>query len=151
MKHFTIIKLLALTVFLTICSKSFSQTTQEEYNYVTKGYKVQIESGLDMKKGYSFVDYGNWGLEFGIQNRQCEFKGLVKAGATKPCAIMMVYKRTDIKDGATWYICIPSSDAPAELWQQTLDFINGNFKDNTALTSTIIWALMKFSSQEVGK
>jgi len=27
-------------------------TTLEEYNYITKGYKVQIESGLDMKKGY---------------------------------------------------------------------------------------------------
>ena len=28
--------------------------TQEEYNYLTKGLKVQEESGLDMKKGYYF-------------------------------------------------------------------------------------------------
>jgi hypothetical protein len=27
-------------------------TTLEEYNYLTKGYKIQVESGLDMKKGY---------------------------------------------------------------------------------------------------
>lgn len=27
-------------------------TTEEEYNYMTKGYKTQIEQGLDMKKGY---------------------------------------------------------------------------------------------------
>ena len=26
--------------------------TQEEFNYLTKGLKVQEESGLDMKKGY---------------------------------------------------------------------------------------------------
>lgn len=37
----------------------FGQTTEEEYNYLTKGYKVQIESGLDMKKGYEFKDLAN--------------------------------------------------------------------------------------------
>ena len=29
-------------------------TTTEEYNYLTKGYKIQLSSGLDMKQGYSF-------------------------------------------------------------------------------------------------
>lgn len=32
---------------------SFAQhTTEEEYNYMNKGLQIQIESGLDMKKGY---------------------------------------------------------------------------------------------------
>ena len=34
-------------------------TTMEEYNYMTKGYKIQVESGLDMKKGYYFEDMGD--------------------------------------------------------------------------------------------
>ena len=33
-------------------------TTMEEYNYMTKGYKIQVESGLDMKKGYFIEDMG---------------------------------------------------------------------------------------------
>lgn len=29
------------------------KTTLEEYNYMTKGFMIQLESSLDMKKGYS--------------------------------------------------------------------------------------------------
>ena len=130
--------------------KLFSQTTQEEYNYITKGYKVQIESGLDMKKDYTLVDLGNWGLRTGNENRECTFKALMRQGQTKPCAIMMIYKRTDISNGVNWYICIPSPDS-SELWDQTLDFINENFTDNNSLQKTIVWSLMKLSSQSITK
>lgn len=47
MKH----TLLALFFFLSYTM--FSQTT-EEWNYLHKGLKIQQESGLDMKAGYSF-------------------------------------------------------------------------------------------------
>ncbi len=33
-------------------------TTLEEYNYLTKGYSIQVESGLDMKKGYTIEKQG---------------------------------------------------------------------------------------------
>lgn len=39
-----------------------AQTTEEEYNFVTIGFKVQLESGLDMKKGYALKDLGSWSL-----------------------------------------------------------------------------------------
>lgn len=128
--------------------QSNCQTTQEEYNYITKGYKVQIESGLDMKKGYSLKDLGDWGLNKGTEKRSCFFKALIREGQSKPCAIMMIYKRTDISNGAEYYICIPSINSSDEIWQQTLDFINTNFKDNNSMLQTIIWGLMKFSSYE---
>lgn len=35
-----------------VSSDPNSELTQEEYNYLTKGLRVQEESGLDMKKGY---------------------------------------------------------------------------------------------------
>jgi hypothetical protein len=38
-------------------------TTEEEYNYLTKGYAIQISSGLDMKKGVHHEGHGklvNW-------------------------------------------------------------------------------------------
>ena len=55
MRQKTIIKFVALLLFTTsFCAKA--QTTLEEYNYITKGYKVQTDSGLDMKKGYELSD-----------------------------------------------------------------------------------------------
>lgn len=36
------------------------QTTLEEYNYLTKGYHIQVESGLDMKKGYRLDSLGSY-------------------------------------------------------------------------------------------
>jgi hypothetical protein len=141
------------TLFCLVISLNslFSQTTQEEYNYITKGYKIQLESGLDMKKGYSLSELGSWGLTHGTEKRNCTFKGLVRDGQTKPSAIMLIYKRTDIANGAVFYICIPSQDAPENIWNQTLSFINENFKDNIQLNNTVIWALMKFASQETQK
>ena len=129
----------------------FSQTTQEEYNYITKGYKIQLESGLDMKKGYSLTELESWGLTHNSEKRNCTFKGLFREGQSKPCAIMLIYKRTDLANGAVFYICIPSHDAPENIWEQTLGFINDNFKENIQLNNTVIWALMKFASQETQK
>lgn len=47
------IKKIAMIAAFTFCGYTFAQsTTQEEYLYMTKGLKIQLESGLDMKKGY---------------------------------------------------------------------------------------------------
>ncbi len=59
MKLLLLLILLSLT-YLKSYSQTISPTTIEEYNYITKGYKTMIESGLDMKKGYSFKDLGNY-------------------------------------------------------------------------------------------
>lgn len=150
-------KILIISIIALSTTKLYSQgTTQEEYNYITKGYKAQIEGGLDMKKGYSFIDMGKWSLLTGSEKRNCEFKGLLRDGEKKPCAVMMVFKRTDISEGTTGYICIPSIDAEEAIWQQTLNFLNENFTDeltssNANSMKTIIWTLMKFSSMEVSK
>jgi len=151
MKKNQIITLAFVLTILFSINKSFGQTTQEEYNYVTKGYKVQVESGLDMKKGYTLTDLGSWSITEGTEKRGCEFKGLIKTGQTKPCAILMIYKRKDIANGKTFYVCIPSTDAPKDIWEQTFSFINTNFKDSDSMLQAVIWALMKFSAQEAGK
>ncbi len=147
MKKIILSSIIIICFFIT----GKAQTTEEEYNYVTKGYKVQMESGLDMKKGYSLVDLGKWGMSHNPENRECTFKALMREGQSKPCAIMMIYRRTDISTGTTWYICIPTSDASASIWQKTLDFINTNFKQNDRMLDSIIWALMHFSAQEAAK
>jgi hypothetical protein len=52
---FTILALNSMLLFAQTINKP-APTTEEEYNYMTKGYKIQLESGLDMKKGYAFKD-----------------------------------------------------------------------------------------------
>lgn len=150
MKKNTLISLTVALFFCVCATTLYSQTTQEEYNYITKGYKLQIEGGLDMKKGYSLIDLGSWGLTHNPEHRECSFKGLVRQGQTKPCAIMMIYKRTDVANGAIWYICVPSIDAE-DLWSQTLTFINTNCKENDKLENTLIWGLMHLASQQTTK
>lgn len=128
-----------------------AHTTQEEFNYITKSYKIKLESGLDMKKGYNLIDLGNCGINHGLEKRNYTFKDLVRNGQTKPCALLLIYKRQDILNGSENHICIPSYDASEDIWNQTLKFIYENFKDNILFNNTIIWVLMKLSSQEISK
>lgn len=47
-----------LLLFLLIPFFSFSQTTDEEYNYLTEGIPDQIKKGLDIKKdGYTIQSF----------------------------------------------------------------------------------------------
>lgn len=163
MKNFFLLIALCLLNFTEIFSQG---TTQEEYNYCVKGYKAQIENGLDMKKGYTFTDLG---IFFGdamtaeqlVDNltnelegkkgksiRKCEFKGLIRAGQKNPCAIMMIYQ--NITSMSTEYVCIPSPESSYEIMKQTLDFVKLKFKSED-VTSAVMYALMQFSIQQTTK
>ena len=144
-------KKLSIFLILLLLSAivSFGQTTMEEFNYITKGYKVQIESGLDMKKGYTLEDLGEWGLEYSNGGtRKTYFKGLYRENENTPCAIMMIYKYSESDN--IYYICIPHPDSDEEIWDLTLKFISDNFSSsqNIMMAQAIIWALMHFASQE---
>jgi hypothetical protein len=102
--------LIPILFFIIISLNSFSQTTMEEYNYVTKGYQIQIESGLDMKKGYEieFIDSMSNGDRF------TELKSLIrtKDNSRKIAAYMIVYS----KNGSPKeYICIPNFKSSEEI------------------------------------
>ncbi len=45
-------KLLAIILLLFAFNIQGQSTTQTEYLYMTKGIKTQLESGLDLKRGY---------------------------------------------------------------------------------------------------
>jgi hypothetical protein len=90
-----------------------TKTTIEEYNYVTKGYKIQLESGLDMKRGYSVKDLST----YRVSPRQVELKVLFKNPEghddlqdsvtllnRRVVAYMLLYKKDGLPDE---YICIP--------------------------------------------
>ena len=145
-------------IFLSLIStkKTFSQTTQKEYLFVTKGYEDMIAKGLDMNKGYSLKDLGTWGINGSGVNRNIEFKAMYRTTDTKPCAIMMIYKKinnTNTSDNSTSYFCIPSTNTSDDIWQLTLDEINNKVVDANAieLAKAWIWALMKLSALEASK
>jgi hypothetical protein len=81
-------------------NSSAAPTTEEEYNYMTKGYRVQIESGLDMKKGYSFQDIGS----VTRTRYDFQFKALMR-DAKKELAGIMVITHSGVS-GKTYYVCI---------------------------------------------
>ncbi len=107
-------KLLTLTAITLILSSGlFAQTTQEEYNYLTKGYKVQvIEQGGDIKKGYELVD-----VEKAYSGERTAYlKKFVKVtGATKKTvAHLIIYERLTLP---TQYLCVPSFDSEDSIIQ----------------------------------
>jgi hypothetical protein len=103
-----------------------AQTTMEEYNYVTKGYKVQVESGLDMKKGYRFEDITSHkakSADLGIILKT-EFKALYRGVESKPCALLCIFSKSS--ETEKQYLCIPSFASSPEVWdlamKRILDF-----------------------------
>lgn len=102
-------KTLPTILLLLISVVSFGQgttsgpapTTEEEYNYLTKGYKVQIESGLDMKKGYTFQDMG----EIKQGSYSFKIKGLMRE-AKNELAAMLIITKSDVS-GRVYYVCLP--------------------------------------------
>jgi hypothetical protein len=45
-------KITLLFILFTSFIYAQQSTTQEEYNYMSKGYQISLSSGLDVKKGY---------------------------------------------------------------------------------------------------
>lgn len=151
------IKILIVTT-LFILSAGLTQlhaqtTTQEEYDYVTLGYKMQLEGGLDMKQGYVLKEIGEWAATFSDGTRGFRFIGLYRGTDTKPCAIMAIYGKKD--NSATRYAeyyCIPTMEA-TDLWEKTRTQLNANLtKDNAnEVLAGMVWALMKLSSQQMAQ
>jgi len=129
-----------------------AQTTLEEYNYVTKGIRVQKEAGLDMKKGYELVETDvssslKWadGTE-----RKFQFFLLKKTNEApnKYKAIVAIYQNIRNGGGSSDYYCIPTANSSEEIWQKALSDYN---QMSTDAWKSFAWALAKISSKFVLK
>lgn len=129
---------------LIICSAAtFAQTTLEEYNYVTKGYKIQLEGGLDMKKGYRFEnlpEYNTKSLIFGVM-RNITFKALLRDGETKPCALLCVLSISGEEQSN--YICIPHFASSQQIWDLANQELNSYAGDDA---KTLMFGLAGLAS-----
>ena len=129
-------------ILIILSSRGFAQTTLEEYNYVTKGYKVQVESGLDMKKGYRFEDIHTIHIQYsdGVE-RETQFKALYREGQKEPAAILCIY--THSNNAVREYICLPQFSSTKEIWDSTYARISSIGGDDTM---ALMWGLAKLAS-----
>lgn len=93
---------------LSITTFSFSQdnkpvTSIEEYNYLTQGYKLQLETGGDFKAGYELKPIvedkaGDFTITYSLMNH-------ISSKTTK--AVLITLKKAKDKNDKIIYLCLP--------------------------------------------
>ncbi|MFZ4796764.1 MAG: hypothetical protein ACOYMA_04675 [Bacteroidia bacterium] len=143
---------LLIIFFLVAISSAYSQTTEEEFNYLTKGYQIQMESGLDMKKGYSTKEITDYIVNFQSGNyKKVTFRYLYKEDTKKNVAVLAqftFYKKEENKT-ISKYLCIPLSNSELTItdraFKQIVEFTD---PENVNVMAR---ALIKLSSHLITK
>jgi hypothetical protein len=110
MKHL----ILGAMMLLNVCASS-AQTTMKIFNYITKGYKSQQASGLDVKKGYKFEIIGreeHEGYDMLIQSFH-----RIKDGAENPVPRAIMVEMTGNELTEPLYFCIPALLSEPLVWE----------------------------------
>ena len=132
---------LLISILLMVSLTTFSQTTLEEYNYVTKGYKIQQESGLDIKKGYSMVEID----ENHSTDRKATLYKFNKLGTTKEKARTVAYMIEYEKKGKPKeYYCVPHKDSDGGIKELFYASLNTPNTDNSIKLLLTISLLTKY-------
>jgi len=94
-----------------------SQTTLTEYNYLTKGYALDLETGRDIKKGYTINLINGFSSDIIVEkdtiSRAVHLYSFNKEGEQKPVALLAKYIRLDNKH--ITYFCIPSDKSDIDV------------------------------------
>ena len=99
---------------------------------------------VDIKPGYNIIDYDTY--EYG--DRQAQFKGLMRKGESKPCAILMIYQK--LRNQPEYY-CIPTPDAPEVLWDRYRASLTGETDNKQEQLQFFGFALAKAVMYFCGK
>ncbi len=131
-------KKLFLLLFVLSSSIAFSQaTSDDEYNYLTKGYSVQITSGLDMKQGYTMVDKGNVPLDLGA-GQSVNVKYLYRTSGNVYAGALLIFHGK----GADKYFCVPNQASGPGVWNKTLQDVQAAFGADKSGYEVLMWAAM---------
>lgn len=113
----------------------FTSTTEEEYNYMTKGYVTSIEEGLDIKKGYKInpdetevINAGGYTFTF-IQFKKADNN-----------LVGIIIKILTKSSGVTKYLSIPIEN---ETLLKKFEITTGTFEEN--LNEALLTALVYYS------
>lgn len=90
-------------------------TTQEEYNYATKGLKIQRSTGLDTKAGYVLTNP----TSMRVGSFTVTLEDLIRsASGAVACTVLQVSDYPATAQGETAYFCIPNPGSGGEIWSQ---------------------------------
>lgn len=98
-----------LSVFILFAHFSLNaqNTTQEEYNYMSKGFARMVSEGMDLKKGYFLSDT----IRFTIENNRYLFSFYnLKRVTDKSLAGTIVTVKSGVS-GSTYYLGIPAANS----------------------------------------
>lgn len=139
-------KKLLLALFIMGSGYAYSQTSVDEYNYLTKGYSQSIANGLGIKQGYSLTDKGSYTLDEGGYTLQVSVLYLMRtADNSYAAALVMVH---DSKKNNTAYFCVPAKNSDQGLWNTMLTDIRNTYgsKDKAGYEA-IMYAMMHLIQQ----
>lgn len=122
----------------SISQRLHGQTTLEEYNYITKGYKVQSESGLDMKKGYEFVDLDKVSTKIATAEMKCLYR--IKDNKKEIAAYMIIYKR---EGREAEYICVPNPKSNDEIMHKYSTMLWDGFSEASSRGQLLAFIISK--------
>ncbi len=135
---------LSLLAFFTI--STYAQTTNAEYNYITVGYRAQLENGLPNKDGYDFKLINNYGYKNLGKEYNLIFKKLVRTVGNKTAAIMIEYEYIDLQgDKSIAYYCIPHTKSAKAVWEKTYKKIDST--NNIDLLKAYAFMMTKFAAE----
>jgi len=101
--------------------KKVSVVTEEEYNYMSKGYWSQIENGLDMKKGYEIENTDGYKMTY--SSYTFTFYPLMKLNADKTKSLVgYIIKANSGVSGSVYHYAMPSTADDAMI-KRTFDLI----------------------------
>lgn len=109
MKKLLLVGMLLFNVVVFAQENTFEKakpvTTEKEYNYLTKGLKIQEDSGLDIIDGYELEELQN----LKVSNYRFDFKYLkeINTQQRKALSVIIESKVTNTK----YYVCIPVRNA----------------------------------------
>ena len=132
-------KLTSATLALFLSASLVGQTTIKEFNYVTKGIEVAINSGLDMKDGYELRHisktilkdaYTNWSNE--DRNEEVAFHLLMREDNTVASYILTHAGSVGTHD-FTQVLCIPTGKTDLSIMNMAKEqfFNDSDYKPET--------------------
>jgi hypothetical protein len=149
MKHLFTVLAIFIATSLNLKAQDFNYnegqvgTTMEIYNYVTKGYSVQISSGLDMKKGYYLWEKFSRSISSADGQRTVKVNALIQESNSKVCAWMLIYQKSG---SIPIYFCIPTQASDNEVWNKSFtDLRDRNLSTDAYLAYS--WALYNLVGQ----
>ena len=135
-------KIILTAMVLFAVNVANAQTTWDDYRYVVKGYQSDKSIGRPMPDGFSFIKIGPQSSvnQSGIV-RYAQLYYFKKTGITKAFAIQC----WDSKGNSSFF-CIPTSDAPADIWDESLKAMYSGGQEWQLVFS---WALAKVISEKL--